>query len=326
MNPDDARRRLRTIGLAAAWTAIAVLISAGAAGLVVGMDHIPGTAARAELTSDADKSAEAALDDAQVQLSDLTEDVQELGVLARGALASLSGQDLDTVEEAVNQGALLVAGISDRSRAIRAELLAIPGIGGPNAELSTSAGVRQRHAAMLEALEVTEGLDDAWVDLTTGSLAAARLSRLLADHDRIMGDAVLDGRSGKYDTAIDKIDEAAGLLAEADTMRVQLANTVDVSTLTEWIRRNRNYEDALRALYTAVDEAGGRQTEAVREAIANERSARKELPPDARGLVVIMAEIGRGGLNGAVITIEEARGRLADAVEVQVAAPESPAP
>ena len=326
MNQDDVRRRLRTIGLAAAWTAIAVLISAGAAGLVVGMDHIPGTAARAELTSDADKSAEAALDVAQAQLADLTEDVQELGVLARGALASLSGQDLDTVEEAVNQGALLVAGISDRSRAIRAGLLAIPGTGGPNAELSTSAEVRQRHAAMLEALEVTESLDDAWVDLTTGSLAAARLSRLLADHDRIMGDAVLDGRGGKYDTAIDKIDEAAGLLAEADTMRVQLANTVDVSTLIEWIRRNRNYEDALRALYTAVDEAGGRQTEAVREAIADERSARKELPPDARGLVVIMAEIGRGGLNGAVITIEEARGRLADAVEVQVSAPESPAP
>jgi hypothetical protein len=107
-------------------------------------------------------------------------------------------------------------------------------------------------------------------------------------------------------------------------MRAQLANTVDVSTLIEWIRRNRNYEEALRALYRVVDEAGGRQTAAVREAIADERSARKELPPDARGLVVIMAEIGRGGLNGAVITIEEARGRLADALEVS--APESPVP
>jgi hypothetical protein len=324
MNQDDVRRRLRTIGLAAAWTAIALLISAGAAGLVVGMDHIPGTAARAELTSDADATAEARLDDAQAQLTDLTDDVQQLGALARGALASLSGQDLATVEGAVDDGAQLVGGISDRSRAIRAELLAIPGIGGPNAELSTSAEIRQRHAAMLDALEVTERLDDAWVDLTTGSLAAARLSRLLADHDRIMGDAVLEGRAGKYATAIEKIDEAAGLLAEADTMRIQLANTVDVSTLIEWIRRNRNYEEALRALYTAVDEAGGRQTESVREAIANERSARKELPPDARGLVVIMSEIGRGGLNGAVITIEEARARLADAVDTS--APESPAP
>ena len=314
MNAGDFRRWLRTIGLAAGWSVIALLISAGAAGLVVGMDHIPGTAARAELTADADATAAAALDDAQAQLADLTEDVQELGVLARGALASLSGQDLETVEQAVDEGAVLVAGISDRSRAIRAELLAIPGIGGPTAELSTSAEVRRRHAAMLSALEVTEGLDDAWVDLTTGSLAAARLSRLLADHDRIMGAAVLDGREGKYDTAIEKIDEAAAVLTEADTMRIQLANTVDVSTLIEWIRRNRNYEEALRALYLAVDESGGRQTATVREAIANERSARKELPPDARGLVVIMAEIGRGGLNGAVITIEEARGRLADAL------------
>jgi hypothetical protein len=321
---DDLQRALRTFGLAAAWTVVALLISAGAAGLVVGMDHIPGTAARAELTSDADATADEALDNAEAQLADLTEDVQELGVLARGALASLSGQDLETVEQAVDEGALLVAGISDRSRAIRAELLEIPGIGGAAAELTTSAEVRARHAGMLDALEVTEGLDDAWVDLTTGSLAAARLSRLLADHDRIMGEAVLEGRAGNYEPAISKIDEAAALLNEADTMRAQLANTVDVSTLIEWIRRNRNYEEALRALYTAVDEAGGRQTEAVREAIANERSARKELPPDARGLVVIMAEIGRGGLNGAVITIEEARGRLADAVEVS--APESPAP
>ena len=324
MNPDDLRRWLRTSALAVAWVAIALLISAGAAGLVVGMDHVPGTAARSELTADADTTAEAALDDAEAQLGDLTEDVQELGVLARSALSSLSGQDLDTVQQSVDEGALLVAGISDRSRAIRAELEQIPGIAGPTAELTTSAEVRERHAAMLDALEVTEGLDDAWVDLTTGSLAAAHLSRLLADHDGLMGDAVLQGRSGNYDTAIEKIDEAAALLTEADTMRAQLANTVDVSTLVEWIRRNRNYENALRALYLAVDEAGGRQTEAVREAIATERNARKELPPDARGLVVIMAEIGRGGLNGAVITIEQARGRLADAVEGS--APESPAP
>jgi len=113
-------------------------------------------------------------------------------------------------------------------------------------------------------------------------------------------------------------------LTEADTMRVQLANTVDVSTLIEWIRRNRNYEDALRSLYATVVEAGGRQPAAVRDAIAAERSARKELPPDARGLVVIMAEIGRGGLNGAVITIEEARGRLANALEAST--PGSPPP
>ena len=308
-------RRLHTLGLALAWVLIAVLISAGAAGLVTGMDHMPGSAARAELTSEADAAATAVLDEAHAELAALTGQVEGLGVHARAALASLAGQDLDSVQRSVDEGGLLVAAIRDRADVLRSKLLDVPGVTGPQAALTTSAEVRTRHAALLRALEVTDGLDDAWVNLTVGSLAAARLSGLLADHDRIMSEAVLEGRSGNYDEAVARIDEAAAVLSEADTMRLQLANTVDVSTLVEWIRRNRTYEEALRSLYRAVDRAGGRQTGPVREAIAEERRARRELPPDARGLVVIMAEIGRGGLNGAVITIENARGRLANAVE-----------
>jgi hypothetical protein len=317
---------LRKVGLAAAWVGLALLISAGAAGLAVGMDHVPGTAARAELTSSADDAATTQLNQAQVQLAALADDVDELGVHARAALASLAGQDLETVQTSVDEGAVLVAGIRDRARQIQAELQDVPGVTGPDSLLTTSAAVRDRHAAMLEALDVTEGLDDAWVNLTTGSLAAARLSRLLADHDRIMGDAVLVGRGGGYDEAIAKIDDAAAVLAEADTMRAQLANTVDVSTLVEWIRRNGAYEKALRDLYKAVDASGGTQTAKVRDAMDAERKARRDLPQDARGLVVIMAEIGRGGLNGAVITIEEARGRLASAVEDLAAPSPSVAP
>ena len=48
--------------------------------------------------------------------------------------------------------------------------------------------------------------------------------------------------------------------------------------------------------------------------MTEERKAKDRLPPDTRGLVLIMAEIGRGGMNGAVIAIEEARGQLSAAV------------
>jgi hypothetical protein len=41
------------------------------------------------------------------------------------------------------------------------------------------------------------------------------------------------------------------------------------------------------------------------------------LPGDTRGLVVIMVDIAQGGLNQAVISIEEARGSLAGALDVQ---------
>ena len=46
------------------------------------------------------------------------------------------------------------------------------------------------------------------------------------------------------------------------------------------------------------------------EAFDAEAAARERLPADTRGLVIILAEIGRGGLNQAVIGIEEARGKL----------------
>ena len=47
------------------------------------------------------------------------------------------------------------------------------------------------------------------------------------------------------------------------------------------------------------------------------RSTRSQLPGDTRALVVITSDIAQGGLNEAVIAIEEARGALAEALEVQ---------
>ena len=61
-------------------------------------------------------------------------------------------------------------------------------------------------------------------------------------------------------------------------------------------------------------------TDAVRKAIAAEKAARQGLPADSRALIVIIADIGRGGMNGAVIAIEEAKATLTDALEPAPAA------
>ena len=102
------------------------------------------------------------------------------------------------------------------------------------------------------------------------------------------------------------------------TLRTQLASTVDVTVLDQWLDRNERYDKALRGLYVALTKVRGRVTNVVRDAIAAEKEARRSLPPDSRALVVIISEIGRGGMNGAVIAIEEAKAQLADAL-----APES---
>jgi len=100
-------------------------------------------------------------------------------------------------------------------------------------------------------------------------------------------------------------------------VRDRLAATTDVATLTRWINRNEAYDAALRNLYEVLIDADGKVTKAVREAFADEQAARKRLPVDTRPLVVIMADVAQGGLNQAVISIEETRQSLADALEIQ---------
>ena len=91
-----------------------------------------------------------------------------------------------------------------------------------------------------------------------------------------------------------------------------------MTVLDQWLDRNADYDVALRELYKIDRE--GRQSDHRRLPEGQggrggaEAAARARLPPDTRGLVVIMAEIGRGGMNGAVIAIEEARGKLIDAI------------
>ena len=90
-----------------------------------------------------------------------------------------------------------------------------------------------------------------------------------------------------------------------------------MSTLTAWIDRNAAYDTALRRLYDALLSSKGRVTDKVRAGFDGEQAARHQLPPDTRGLVVIMSDIAEGGLNQAVISIEEARGAIGSALDLQ---------
>ena len=94
-----------------------------------------------------------------------------------------------------------------------------------------------------------------------------------------------------------------------------------MSVLDQWLERNQTYDVALRNLYKAISKVGKKVTAATKAAVKAEAAARARLPPDTRGLIIIMSEIGRGGMNGAVIAIEEARAKLADAIDAGTAAP-----
>ena len=61
----------------------------------------------------------------------------------------------------------------------------------------------------------------------------------------------------------------------------------------------------------------GSSTRPSRPPSEGEQQARERLPVDLRPLVVIMADVAQGGLNQAVISIEETRGEIAGALDVQ---------
>lgn len=317
--------RLRSLAAAAVWLLAAVAIAFGAAGLVAAMDAPPTGGDRPELTARGDAVVTPALDAIETDLVALSGDVDALGTQARGALASLVGSDLETVDQAVAAGDALLVEISARVARIGVALGEVPLVGRREAAFQVSAGVLDRYERLREAVAVVDGLDAAWARLTVGSVAASRLSGLLTEHVDAVLAAAERGRAADYEAAVTTLDAADRAIADARRLRDVLSATVDVTILDEWLDRNEAYDVALRGLYQALDDGGGRVTKAVRDAIDAERAAKDRLPPDSRGLILIMAEIGRGGMNEAVIAIEQARGRLADALE-PIASPSPPSP
>ena len=320
------RERLDGLLAGLGWLGLVTVIAFGAAGIVAAMDVPPTSVARPELTAAGDAQVTPALDAVEGQLTALASDVDDLGTQARGALAALSGNKVDTVDAAVAAGDQLVTAILARSAVIAVQLRDVPLLDTPTGAYQVSAQVRARRERLGGALNATTGLRASWSRLTVGSVTATRMSNLLAEHDDAVLKAAALGRQARYNDAIQVLAEAEAAIADARTLRNQLANTVDVSTIDAWLDRNATYDVALTRLYRALRDVGGRVTNAVRNAIAAEKAAKNQLPPDTRGLVLIMSDIGRGGMNDAVIAIEEAKGRLAEALHPPVDTPPEGSP
>lgn len=313
--------RLRSLLGTLAWVAVIVVIALGAAGIVAAMDQSPGATGRADVTETGDAEVTPMLDAAQGDLSALAGQVEALGVQARGALAALNGADPAISDAAIARGDTLVADVAARTTALRRELAAVPYVGTPSAGLIISDSVVTRHAALVAALDATDGLDFSWARLSIGAVAATKMSVALAEHDRLVAQAADRGVHAKYAAALKLLDQASTQLALAHGVRDQLVNTVDVSVLDEWLKRNADYDVALRNLYVAISKVGKTVTAATRAAVKAEAVARSRLPPDTRGLVIIMADIGRGGMTGAVIAIEDARAKLSAAIDAATPVP-----
>lgn len=307
---------LRTVGLAIVWLALAALIALGAAGIVASMNHIPGTDGRPELTWTDDQAARPALDAATDELQALSERVDQLATTARAALTAVNAGDVSALSTAIATGTGQIGSVEGQASRLDDALGTVAGAGN-NPELALSPDVIHRYQALSATHGLTDGLRGDWAGFSGQALNAATLTNLLAQHDRQTVSAVTQGSAAHYQQALMLLDSADATIAQARTARDKLAATSDVSTLTNWIDRNAAYDAAVRRLYQALLSSKGRVTDKVRAAFAGEQSARRALPADTRALVVIMSEIAQGGLNQAVISIEQARGKIGAAIDLQ---------
>ena len=303
---------LRRTSVAVAWLIAALVVALGAAGIVAALDHLPDGAGRPELTWTADQALADDLDAVSVELLVLADAAGVLGGHGRTALSAMVGRDSAALVAALDAGAAQLDTVDAAAARVAARLATIP-LAGPDRAIRYSSVTLARYDAAAAALASVDPLRPAWERLTAGVVPATELTDHLLAHDQVAATAIQSGGAGKYPEAIARIDEATAELAAASTIRDRLAATVDVATLDEWLDRNGAYDDALRDLWDALRRSNGRVTTAAREAAARERAAAALLPPDARALVVILGDVARGGLNQAVIVIEEARGRLLDA-------------
>jgi hypothetical protein len=308
------RAQLRRAAAAAGWLALAMLLALGGAGIVSATSRPPVAGARPELTWAADRALEPELVGATGELAALSEDVDQLGEVGRRALTSLVDRDTADLRAAIADGESQLKTIGDATEILRARLRAIPGIG-PDDPTRIGTGLRVRYDRLVSALAATDGLAESWSALTAGSLAAIQLTTSLAEHDQQAEAAATFGRKFQYQKGLAVLDKADAALAESRQLRDRLAKTTDVAILTRWIDRNAAFDTAVRKVWTALIKSKGKINATVRTAFDELRKAQAELPPDNRAMVLIMSDVARGGLNQAVIAIEQARGRLSTAAD-----------
>jgi len=305
---------LRRLVRGSAWTVLLALLAISGAGLVGETFHAPGSPARAELTWDGDTALGAQLDVAAAELRVIATDVTQLAQFAKSALAEVTSTDPTRLRAALEQGGLVAARVDASAKALRTSLVGLPG-DGPMAAIEYSNATLVRRAAVLAAIDAASGMAAEWQAVTGRAVDAAQVTSLISQHDLTVLSAAQEGVAARYAAAIPILDEALLTIDAIRELRIRLIAGSENTVLDEWMERNTAYDKALQALYAALVKSKGKPLAAeVQSAKREVDIAFANLPPDRRTILVIVSEVARGGLTQAVLAIEEAHGRIDEAL------------
>ena len=305
------------------WILLLVVLAASGAGLAGLAWHAPGSAARAELTYVGDARLGARLDSAQAALEAIDSDVQQLATEAKAALGDVASADPTRLDAGLERGNAIAASIDDKSRVLHLSLGDLPG-DETDAVIRYSNATLVRRAAVLAAIEAASGLASSWQSVAARAGDTSRLTGLISEHDSTVLEGTQHGVDSEFKSAVSSVDDALAVMAQIEALRNRLLAPGD-TVLDEWIQRTKAYDLALQHLYAALVKSKGALTIDVQSARREERDAFDQLPPDRRTIVLIVSEVTRNGLTQAVLAIDDASGRLDDALAEAAASAPPPA-
>jgi hypothetical protein len=297
------------------WLGLAAVFALGSAGIVAATQQAPASGVRIELTYQSDKSLTDKLDAAVRDLARLKDDVDSLGEMARKTLASLSQVDQLALADASLHGTDNINSIDAAAATLSTSLDCKSWSAARELELRkvNSLPVVDRYHSVCLALDSVAPLQGDWQSLMAGSQTAMRAAGDINTHDSAATDALVLATQGRYLEAIAMLNGASAAIADASSIADTISKVTDVSTLTEWMNRTRQMDDALRLLWQTMIDSKGKVTAQVTAALKAVADAKALLPASTEVLQVVMYELA-GGLTSDGISIETAKGALADAL------------
>ncbi len=297
------------------WLGLAACLAFGSAGIVAATEHAPSSGGRTELSYGADTALSKKLDSAVRDLARLKDDVDSLGGMARKTLSGLAQVNKLALDDASVHGDNNINAIDAAAAKLNKSLDCLSRSPAKELELlkTYSPSLTDRYHKVCLAIASVAPLRDDWGSLKAGGQTAMRVANDINAHDSIATDALKLETQGRYAEAIAKLKDASDAITDASGIAANLSKVTDVSTLTEWLNRTKQMDDALRLLWQSMIDSKGKVTAQVTAALRAVSVAKALLPASTDVLQVVMYELA-GRLTSDGISIETAKGALAEAL------------
>ncbi|HEX7490660.1 MAG TPA: hypothetical protein VF337_03035 [Candidatus Limnocylindrales bacterium] len=301
------------------WLALAAGLALGSAGVVAATNHSPSSGLRPELTWGQDQILSARLTAATRDLARLGDNVESLFNQAMNTLKGLTQVNQVGLQTAWDEGWNNVTAIDAGAADLNAKLQCKQWDSSLRTDLvkTYSPGLVDRYFEVCQAVSAVAPLHDNWQTMFDRSRTAIVVINDIENWDAAAADARNSAAQGNYADALAKLRTAAASISDASTTAALIAVTTDLSTLTKWLTRMSQVDDALALLWQMMIDTHGVVTVQVAAALRSVNEANAFLPQTtdafASTLQVAMYEMA-GDLVSETSSINQANGALTNAL------------